>query len=223
MRTDILDKKEEILHWIDNNESKAFIARQLKCKIQTLEKYLFQMGISYSGNQPLKGKKRKTLNPSYIPAEEYLGTNKEIQSQRLKEKLLREGMKQFQCEVCNNTEWNGKPIPLELHHKDGNHYNNELSNLLIVCPNCHAQMPVHFLKEPNKTKESVNKEEQVEELSLKIPRQQLKADIRYNSFAFVADKYSTTENQIRKLCDFYKLPRTKELIRAYSQNKWEEL
>ena len=37
------------------------------------------------------------------------------------------------------SEWMGKPIPLELHHKDGNHYNNDLSNLEILCPNCHAQ------------------------------------------------------------------------------------
>lgn len=37
------------------------------------------------------------------------------------------------------TEWNGKPIPLELHHKDGNHYNNDLTNLEVLCPNCHAQ------------------------------------------------------------------------------------
>jgi predicted HNH restriction endonuclease len=31
-----------------------------------------------------------------------------------------------------------KPIPLELHHKDGNRYNNSLNNLMLLCPNCHA-------------------------------------------------------------------------------------
>jgi predicted hotdog family 3-hydroxylacyl-ACP dehydratase len=34
---------------------------------------------------------------------------------------------------------NNQPIPLELHHIDGNHHNNSLSNLQILCPNCHAQ------------------------------------------------------------------------------------
>ena len=29
-------------------------------------------------------------------------------------------------------------IPLELHHKDGNKFNNNLSNLELLCPNCHA-------------------------------------------------------------------------------------
>jgi 5-methylcytosine-specific restriction endonuclease McrA len=33
----------------------------------------------------------------------------------------------------------GKPIPIELHHKNGDHYDNSLDNLEILCPNCHAQ------------------------------------------------------------------------------------
>jgi len=36
-------------------------------------------------------------------------------------------------------EWLGQPIPLELDHKDGNHSNNDLSNLRLLCCNCHAQ------------------------------------------------------------------------------------
>lgn len=44
-----------------------------------------------------------------------------------------------QCECCLHTQWNDKPIPLEVHHLDGNNINNELSNLQLLCPNCHAQ------------------------------------------------------------------------------------
>ena len=29
-------------------------------------------------------------------------------------------------------------MPLEIHHIDGNHKNNHLENLQILCPNCHA-------------------------------------------------------------------------------------
>lgn len=43
------------------------------------------------------------------------------------------------CMKCNNTEWQGFPIPLEANHKDGNSSNNKLNNLELICPNCHAQ------------------------------------------------------------------------------------
>lgn len=43
-----------------------------------------------------------------------------------------------QCQQCQLTEWLGKPIILEVHHKDGNHINTELNNLILLCPNCHS-------------------------------------------------------------------------------------
>lgn len=43
------------------------------------------------------------------------------------------------CEQCGNSEWNGQKIPLCTHHIDGDHLNNELENLQLLCPNCHAQ------------------------------------------------------------------------------------
>ena len=42
------------------------------------------------------------------------------------------------CESCGLEEWKGKQIPLEVHHIDGNELNSDLSNLQILCPNCHA-------------------------------------------------------------------------------------
>ncbi len=47
----------------------------------------------------------------------------------------------YKCWECGNTEWNGKPIPLELEHVDGNTSNNEVTNLKMLCCNCHAQTP----------------------------------------------------------------------------------
>jgi hypothetical protein len=47
------------------------------------------------------------------------------------------------CEKCNNTEWLGLPITLQLEHEDGNHNNNEKSNLKLLCPNCHSQTPTY--------------------------------------------------------------------------------
>ena len=42
------------------------------------------------------------------------------------------------CECCQLDKWQDQEIPLEIHHIDGDHLNNELDNLQILCPNCHA-------------------------------------------------------------------------------------
>ncbi len=52
--------------------------------------------------------------------------------------MLNEGYKEHKCESCGLTTWLDKPIPLELHHIDGNRNNNTLENFQLLCPNCHA-------------------------------------------------------------------------------------
>jgi len=43
------------------------------------------------------------------------------------------------CEMCNCETHRGEPIPLEVDHINGDHTNNDLTNLRIICPNCHSQ------------------------------------------------------------------------------------
>ena len=50
------------------------------------------------------------------------------------------------CSSCKHTHWNGKDIPLELEHKDGDHSNNHPENLCMLCPNCHAQTDTYKSK-----------------------------------------------------------------------------
>ena len=72
------------------------------------------------------------------PIEDYLSNSKPIQSYKLKNRLISEGYFDCICDSCRKTQWMGKPIPLELDHIDGNHQNNNLNNLRLLCPNCHA-------------------------------------------------------------------------------------
>ena len=91
------------------------------------------MGIEYKGNKGLKG----FTSTKYKTAAEYI-KNTCVHSHILKQKLIRDGIKQEKCEICGNSVWQGKKLPLELHHKDGNHFNNDFDNLMILCPNCHS-------------------------------------------------------------------------------------
>jgi len=50
------------------------------------------------------------------------------------------------CEVCEKTEWMGKPIPLEVDHISGNNQDNDPSNLRLICPNCHSQTDTYKAK-----------------------------------------------------------------------------
>ena len=74
----------------------------------------------------------------------------------LAKKLLKEGIKKHMCECCLNTTWNGLPIPLEVHHKDGDNTNNKLENLQLLCPNCHALTDTYRGKNTKKHKQSID-------------------------------------------------------------------
>jgi len=47
-------------------------------------------------------------------------------------------LKEHKCESCNLSDWLGKPIPLELHHIDGDRKNNCIDNLQLLCLNYHG-------------------------------------------------------------------------------------
>ena len=135
IRTDILERKDEILQWIEQNQSKAFICKQLSCKQETLNNYLKKMDIEYKGNQAGKGVPKQHYGMTLI---EYLQNSQDVQTNKIRLKLLKEGYKEYKCENCGLTQWLNQPIPLELHHKDGNRHNNTIENFVLLCPNCHA-------------------------------------------------------------------------------------
>lgn len=88
------------------------------------------------------------------PLKKILVKNSTYQSHKLKLRLLKENYLTHMCYKCNNTTWLNQPIALELEHIDGNHSNNELTNLTLLCPNCHAQTSTYRGKNIRKDTET---------------------------------------------------------------------
>jgi hypothetical protein len=78
------------------------------------------------------------------PIDKILVERSNVQSYKLKKKLFQLGIKQPYCELCGWAEVSidGR-IPLELDHINGEHSDNRLDNLRILCPNCHSLQPTH--------------------------------------------------------------------------------
>lgn len=107
---------------------------------QTVIKWIKHLGIDTShflGQGHRKGstdavRPRQSLESILVENSSY--TN----SHRLKLRLILENVIEHKCYMCNLTTWLDKPIPLELHHINGVRNDHRLSNLEVLCPNCHA-------------------------------------------------------------------------------------
>ena len=139
-------------------------------------------------------------------------------------RILLSGRKN-ECECCGLVNWQGKKIRLQVHHIDGDRSNNNLSNLQLLCPNCHSQTDnfcsknrKRFLKKKHyclncgkeigaDTKHELckncwNKVQQ--QLSSKPTKDQLIQDCKsLLSYSKISKKYNVSNKTIRKWCESY--------------------
>lgn len=101
-------------------------------------KRILSLGIDVR-NQGLRGisiKRRK-----YSTSDVLAGLHPSYATGHVKQRLLEEGVLKYECEMCKIDSWRGEKLSLELDHIDGNPHNHVLSNLRLLCPNCHSQTP----------------------------------------------------------------------------------
>lgn len=57
----------------------------------------------------------------------------------VKRRLLDAGILKNVCEECGLSQWQGRPIIIQLDHRNGVRNDHRLENLRMLCPNCHSQ------------------------------------------------------------------------------------
>lgn len=116
---------------------------------QTVKRRIIKYNINTSHFVGQSWNKGRIIGPKK-PLSSYLTKHSKVGSCRLKQRLLIEKVFEHKCYSCNKTKWLNKDIPLELHHIGGDSSNNIISNLTLLCPNCHALTDNYRGKNKNK-------------------------------------------------------------------------
>jgi len=110
-----------------------------------IKKYIHELQLP-TGHLKGKGwnKGMRGIGKPVLPLQAILCKNSLFQSYKLKKRLYEAGLKSKQCEECgwHDCSSDGR-IPLELDHINGDHHDNRIENLRILCPNCHSLKATH--------------------------------------------------------------------------------
>lgn len=108
-----------------------------------LRKYVELWTISTAHFDP-HAVQRAAIKHEAVPLANVLVEQSTYSRNHLKRRLLAEGLKQSECELCGQGEvWHGRRMALVLDHINGVADDNRLENLRIVCPNCNATLDTH--------------------------------------------------------------------------------
>lgn len=139
--------KEQLETAVKNSLSISEVCRKLGIvprggNYKTLKSKLTNYNISiihFTGKGWNQGKRFKKFSKEYSLEEALVKNSPYINGNSLKKRLIRENILSYKCDTCKLDSWNRKFITLELDHINGINNDNRLSNLRLLCPNCHSQ------------------------------------------------------------------------------------
>lgn len=193
--------------------------RQLAQELGVELKFTYKRNVAYKVYPKLETKEILVENSPYKNATS------------LKERLLREGLKEYRCERCKNTEWEGVPIPLQIHHVNGVHNDNRIENIQLLCPNCHSLTDTYAGKNANKenstkynktlSRKHINKNQWLELQEKRWanthPSKETLCSVfkEVGSFRGVGKLYGVSDKAIAKWFKHYDLPTIKKDLKKY--------
>ena len=92
------------------------------------------------------------------PLDQVLIENSTYSTGYVKKIVLKLALREYKCEICGITEWQGSSITLELDHINGKNRDHRIENIRLLCPNCHSQTDNFRGRNVNKNRTQISDE-----------------------------------------------------------------
>lgn len=220
---------DDLQYYFDNSNSLSDVLRKCGFRVsggnlKTLMKIVTDNKISQEILNTNREKQRTVnlLNGPCIFSLKYDELKNKYSFTSIKRYIKHHQLIEYVCARCGNKgEYNNEPLILELDHINGNHIDNELSNLRFLCPNCHSQTETHsrryktrpennkcqcgaiIHKNSNKCTKCASLENSNSRRKFEATKEELEKLIKEKPMTVIGKMFGVSDNAIRKRCKRY--------------------